>query len=814
LLVHVERITMVDVKVMENTNLAGLCSIQILYTGRAGTLRAELPSRRRRRLSSMTRLLLPTALLAFAAALPSAAADAPPRVHALLVNGGDRAESNYLSHLHHLQDMVALLQERGVPGERIHVFSADGADPAPDLATREAAPEHFWLLDGTAAGHRLRPTAMVDTPWKGVPLQPARKEALERWFAGAAGTLQAGDRLLLFVTDHGTGEGADLEDSAISLWHEKLTVRDLRALLARLPRGVRVVAVMSQCYSGAFARLADGDGADGPEVCGFFSTSARQKAYGCYPEGRDRDQIGHAFEFIEALAAWESAAEAHADVLVRDDTPDAPLRTSDDHLARLVAAEAERRGLEPAALADALLAEAWRQRARWEPEIRLLDRIGAAFGTFSPRSLAEVAQREAEIDAVSRPMATYADTWKDAFAGMKQTLFSEFLRAEPEWRARLAAEAPPTLAPVDHRRLLAELLPALLAHARASARWPQVETFRRQAERAAQARWRLDVRKAALQRMRTLLTTIAGRVLASGQPPAQDRVARLLACEDFSPGPLSPARADRPPAAAFPPLSAEIATLADVSPSWLGVRFRPVPPPARAARALADSATMLDAVFPDSPAQRAGLQPGDIMIGRPGRTFTSPRELREWTLTAPRGEPLALDVLRPGETTEADRRIEARVVLQLAPVALPKLPDPPRAGDLAPALPPTLRPVGDAALPALSGKEYLLFFWATWCGPCKQAVPELLALSQARKLPVVAISDEDEETVASFLSSHPHPFPPHVAVDPLRRSFVAYGVSGTPTLLLVGGDGLIRHRQVGYTAGKGITIEGWTRPPP
>jgi hypothetical protein len=46
-------------------------------------------------------------------------------------------------------------------------------------------------------------------------------------------------------------------------------------------------------------------------------------------------------------------------------------------------------------------------------------------------------------------------------------------------------------------------------------------------------------------------------------------------------------------------------------------------------------------------------------------------------------------------------------------------------------------------------------------------------------------------------------------VDTMRRSFVSFGVSGTPTLLLIDADGTIRHRQVGYTKTKGITLDGW-----
>ena len=131
--------------------------------------------------------------------------------------------------------MVDLLRRRGVAAERIHVFSADGEDPAADLATREVPPADFWILEGTGA--RQPPAAPG----------PARGHALGRGHAasrtpggparvvrGRSRRLVPGDRLLVFVTDHGTQDAADPENNAISLWREKLTVKELRELLSRL----------------------------------------------------------------------------------------------------------------------------------------------------------------------------------------------------------------------------------------------------------------------------------------------------------------------------------------------------------------------------------------------------------------------------------------------------------------------------------------------------------------------------------------------------------------------------------------------------
>ncbi|MDX1384996.1 MAG: hypothetical protein R3190_15185, partial [Thermoanaerobaculia bacterium] len=93
-------------------------------------------------------------LLACASAVGGGAGAAEPgeQVHALLLNGGGRPAINYQSHLHHLEELVDELEERGIPSERIHVFSADGEDPGADLAVRDSLPEGFWRLEGTRLG--------------------------------------------------------------------------------------------------------------------------------------------------------------------------------------------------------------------------------------------------------------------------------------------------------------------------------------------------------------------------------------------------------------------------------------------------------------------------------------------------------------------------------------------------------------------------------------------------------------------------------------------------------------------------------------
>ncbi len=57
--------------------------------------------------------------------------------------------------------------------------------------------------------------------------------------------------------------------------------------------------------------------------------------------------------------------------------------------------------------------------------------------------------------------------------------------------------------------------------------------------------------------------------------------------------------------------------------------------------------------------------------------------------------------------------------------------------------------------PSLKGNVVVLEFWATWCAPCIAAMPHLNELTEQFKdkaVKFISITDEDEATVAPFLS--------------------------------------------------------------
>lgn len=736
-----------------------------------------------------------------------AAAGAATRVHAVLVNGGGRREINYRSHLEHVRTLVGLLEAAGVPHAQITIFSADGENPTADLATREDAPARgAWLLPANLAGALGPQIDYVSSSVAGYSLRPARLDRLRAWFVEEGSGLGSGDTLLFYVTDHGEKNDKDTTNNTITLWGDSLSVSELHDLLASLDPDVQVVLVMSQCFSGAFAHLMDAaqdDVLPSGRVCGFFSAPPDRPAYGCYPENRGKLGVGHSHRFFQALGDVDRFADAERRVLVADDSPDVPHTTLDVFLERRLHAAADAAHEELRDYADGLIATAWREPVRFEPALRLLDRIGQAFGSFSPRSLTELDEQARTLPELSTRLKTYADRWRDALESLRIENFARFLDAQPEWRLRLTAPKLAALGADARRATARNLLAALVPFTgHETVRHARLLYLKRKADAAAAARYRAEVRVGVVMRLRAVLMRVAGEVLLERDGGDVHRAGEALAgCEAFAlrPAASSSTAVSLPSPPSFPPLAEEEHLLEGLLPAYMGIDFRPLEPTRRTKLQLRKGAVSVLHVYPDSPAERAGLEPGDVVLGPPDTPFEEPNQVREWTMRRQIDVPTALAILHDG----APRTLTLRP--GPFPLEFPKLPGPPKVGSAAPPLEVDLfRGDTDLAAP----RSRLLFFWATWCEICKQSVPEVLAFGQSHDVDVVAITDESAETLQEFFRGAHAEFPTIVARDPRRRTFRSYGVSGTPTFVLLDRGGVIRHYQTGYPP-EGLRIEGW-----
>lgn len=97
------------------------------------------------------------------------------------------------------------------------------------------------------------------------------------------------------------------------------------------------------------------------------------------------------------------------------------------------------------------------------------------------------------------------------------------------------------------------------------------------------------------------------------------------------------------------------------------------------------------------------------------------------------------------------------------------------------------------------GKWTLVNYWATWCGPCIQEMPELSALAAMRehiRVVGLAYDEASEEELQAFLKKHPVTYPiARIDVYEPPQDFGA--PRGLPTSWLIAPDGHLARKYTG-----------------
>jgi thiol-disulfide isomerase/thioredoxin len=109
----------------------------------------------------------------------------------------------------------------------------------------------------------------------------------------------------------------------------------------------------------------------------------------------------------------------------------------------------------------------------------------------------------------------------------------------------------------------------------------------------------------------------------------------------------------------------------------------------------------------------------------------------------------------------------------------------------------------------MNGKVVLLDFWATWCGPCKESLPEIARIAKDYEndpmLVVISVSqDADAGAWRAFVQKNNMTWPQYRdANNALGR---AYGVTSIPHFFSIDPNGILKTEQVGSNADVRVVV--------
>jgi thiol-disulfide isomerase/thioredoxin len=200
-------------------------------------------------------------------------------------------------------------------------------------------------------------------------------------------------------------------------------------------------------------------------------------------------------------------------------------------------------------------------------------------------------------------------------------------------------------------------------------------------------------------------------------------------------------------------------------------------------------------VIPKSPGERAGIHAGDEVIAIDDAPTTSPQEViaavlrggighhAKLRLVDEKGHTRAIELVY-GARPDREKMQRDSILNRPAPDFLPKV----QVGDKVP------------RISALKGRVVVIDFFATWCGPCIEAMPHIEAMHKRLKdkgVTVLGVSHEEADVVGGAAGRFHVSYP--LAADVDEKVSAAYQVFALPTMVVIDKKGFVREVAVADT---------------